>query len=88
MSVKKIFVILITIVACIIIGAFLLNTLLPNATNAVIDAVEDSIYKSTHFEFDLNSDGDVGTTDRQYGGEAGTTEEIEDSTGAGVEGWD
>ena len=43
MNVKKIFVVLITIVACVIIGAFTLNILLPNVTTSIVDATEDMV---------------------------------------------
>lgn len=69
MSVKKIFVTLITIVACVIIGAFILNTLLPNVTTTLIDSAEDMIFKATSMEFDFNNNGNTGSNDKQYTGE-------------------
>lgn len=62
MSVKKIFVILITIVACVAIGALVLNILMPNAVTQVVNATENMIYKATGIEFDFNGDGVVGST--------------------------
>jgi len=54
--VKKIFVILITIVALVLIGAIVLNRLLPNITTQVINAVEGAIFKATGLNFDFNGD--------------------------------
>lgn len=56
MNVKKIFITLITIVACVIIGALALNTLLPNVTKTMINSTEDMIYKATKISFDFNND--------------------------------
>ena len=53
MDVKKIFTILITIVACVIIGAFLLNVVLPNATNGVVVSIENMIYKATGLQIGI-----------------------------------
>lgn len=88
MDVKKIFIILITVVACVIIGAFFLNTLMPNAVNGVVNAVEDSIYSATHLSIDLNGDKSTPTAlkkDAVYGGQ---DDEQTAVTGAGVEGWE
>ena len=59
-SVKKIFMVLITIVMCVLIGAFLLNILLPNVTTTMINATEDMIHNATGMKFDFNADGIVG----------------------------
>lgn len=61
MNVKKIFITLITVVACVILGAFVLNTLMPNVTTTLINAVEDQIFKATSLEFDFNNDGAIGS---------------------------
>ena len=87
MSVKKIFVILITIVACVILGAFILNTLMPNVTNTLINSVEDMIYKATSMSFDFNNDGHFGTNNAQYGGTDTDAEGIIDSTQDAVDGF-
>lgn len=60
MSVKKIFVTLITIVACVIIGALVLNVLLPNVSTTLVNYLEEMIYKATGAQFDFNNDGAVG----------------------------
>lgn len=60
MGVKKIFTVLITIVACVLIGALVLNVLLPNVTAQVINAAEDMVYRATGLTFDFNGDGNVG----------------------------
>lgn len=71
MDVKKIFITLITIVICVILGAFVINTLMPNVVNTVINAAEGQIYNATGLSFDFNGDGDGGTAnkDSSYMGE-------------------
>lgn len=69
MNVKKIFITLITVVACVILGAFVLNTLMPNVTTTLINAVEDQIFKATSLEFDFNNDDNRGTNDKSYAGQ-------------------
>ena len=66
MNVKKIFITLITVVACVILGAFVLNTLMPNVTTTLINAVEDQIFKATSLEFDFNNDGTIGSNNNTY----------------------
>ena len=61
MDVKKIFMILIGVVACVIIGALVLNVLLPNATTSMVNAVEGQIFNATGMSFDFNGDGTVGS---------------------------
>lgn len=65
MSVGKIFKVLIIIVACVIIGALVLNVILPNTATALVNAVEGSIFNATGMSFDLNGDGVNGTTNAQ-----------------------
>lgn len=60
MSVKKIFIVLITIVACVIVGALVLNVLLPNVATTLVDSLEDMIYKATKMSFDFNGNNNVG----------------------------
>lgn len=86
MSVKKIFITLITIVACVIIGAFLLNTLLPNVTTTLIDSTEDMLFKATSMSFDFNNNGNTGDVNNTYAGENsdGTVTGV---TGDNVEGF-
>lgn len=62
MSVAKIFKILIIIVACVIVGAIVLNVLLPNTTTSIVNAVEGQIFNATGMTFDLNGDGTTGKT--------------------------
>lgn len=61
MSVGKIFKILIVIVACVIVGAIVLNVLLPNATTSLVNAVEGQIFNATGMSFDFNGDGQNGS---------------------------
>lgn len=60
MSVGKIFKVLIVIVACVIIGAIVLNVLLPNVTTSMVNAVEAQIFNATGMSFDFNGDGTNG----------------------------
>ena len=60
MSVSKIFKILIVIVACVIVGALILNVFLPNVVTSLSNAVEGSIFNATGMSFDLNGDGTGG----------------------------
>lgn len=62
MGVKKIFILLITIVACVSIGAFVLNILLPNVTETLVDATEKMVYNATGMDFDWNGNGKSGGT--------------------------
>lgn len=91
MSIKKIFIILISIVACVIIGALILNILLPNTARAIVNAVEDNIYKATGMQFDFNGDGQGGTNRQNYSADSTntttTTSNSQDNQ-AGVDGWD
>lgn len=68
MDVKKIFTVLITVVGCVIVGAFVLNTLLPNVTSTLINASEDMLFKATGMAFDFNKDNNFGDTGNKYGG--------------------
>lgn len=61
MSVKKIFMTLITVVAMVMIGAFVLNLILPNASKALVNSVEQMIFNATGMSFDFNADGQAGT---------------------------
>ena len=60
MSVGKIFKILIIIVACVIVGAIVLNVLLPNVMVSMVNAVEAQIFNATGMSVDFNGDGTNG----------------------------
>ena len=83
MNVKKVFVILITIVALVVLGAFVLNSLMPSVTTQMVNAVEDQIYKGTGLSFDFNRDGHSGQNNKSYD----TSTDMEE-TAAGVDGFD
>ncbi len=89
MDVKKIFILLITVVACVIIGALVLNVLLPNGTTAIIDATEQQLANGTGMSFDFNGNGqagEAGTGNQDYSDSEG---KIADSDGAeGIDGGD
>ena len=89
MSVKKIFMTLITIVCCVIIGALILNVLLPNVTNSLINAAEDMVRNATGMSFDFNGDGNtgVGSSDGNYSAMDGRVTEGGVVESTGVEGF-
>ena len=86
MSVQKIFITLIIIVACVAIGALVLNVLLPNVTTTLISAVENMIYQATKLEFDFNGDGVVGKAGTTFKGD-NKDESNATTTGVDVEGF-
>ena len=59
-QVKKIFTVLIVMVACVMIGALVLNVLMPNVTDTIVDALETMVYNATGMEFDWNGNGNTG----------------------------
>ena len=67
MNVSKIFMTLIIVVACVLIGALVLNVLLPNITTALVDITEDAIMGATGISFDFNGNGKAGTEDGKVG---------------------
>lgn len=85
---KKVFITLITIVALVVVGAFVLNVIMPNTVTTMVNTVEGMVYNATGLHMDFNGDGDVGTvTEDDTIGNA----DIEDNSGAesgqGVEGF-
>lgn len=66
-TVKKIFMILIVVVICIVIGAFTINILVPNALTSTVNAVEDTIFSATGMSIDLNGDAQAGESVNQDG---------------------
>lgn len=56
-SVKKIFIVLIVVVACVMIGALVLNVLMPNVMVTVVDSVENMINRATGMSVDFNGNG-------------------------------
>lgn len=83
---KKVFTILITIVICLVIGGFILNTVMPNVVDQAVMAVEDSIFNATGFSFDIDGNGRAGSASSgSY--TAGTTGNATDDNTAGVEGY-
>lgn len=67
MKVSKIFVILITVVVCVIVGAFVINILMPNTVTSVVDTVENQIQHATGISLDLNGNGTAGATGNTIG---------------------
>ena len=85
MGVRKIFVVLVTIVACVILGAFVLNVLLPNVTSSLINATEGMIFNATGMSFDFNNDG-TGGRNQNISGSADVTNAGQSDTGAAENG--
>lgn len=79
MSVAKIFKTLIVVVVCVIIGAFVLNTLLPNVVANLCNTIENGIKNATGISFDLNGDG--------VGQSSAEAKDEKVSNGAGVKGY-
>ena len=61
MGVGKIFKVLIIIVVCVIIGAMVINVIVPNAVSGLIDATEGMMYKASGISFDFNGNGTAGS---------------------------
>lgn len=59
-SVKKIFTVLIVMVACVVVGALVLNVLLPNVSSSLVDALETMVFNATGMKFDWNGNGNKG----------------------------
>ena len=59
-SVKKIFTVLIVMVACVVVGALVLNVLLPNVSSSLVDALEAMVYNATGMKFDWNGNSRAG----------------------------
>lgn len=57
MNVQGIFKTLVILVCCIILGAMVINILLPNVTTQLSNVVEDAVFKGTGMSFDFNGDG-------------------------------
>lgn len=59
-SVKKIFTVLIVMVGCVVVGALVLNVLLPNVSSSLVDALETMVFNATGMKFDWNGNGNAG----------------------------
>lgn len=90
MKVSGIFKTLIVVVACIIIGALVLNIFLPNVVVQLSTAVESSIYQATGMSFDFNGDGTKGGSNSDADYAKNHTTKGENATGnkgTGVDGF-
>ena len=93
MGVRKIFIVLITVVVCVILGAFVLNVLMPNMVATLINAVEGTIYSATGMSFDFNGDGQHGAANNAASGQdqnaavTGTDDQNWVNQGAQVDGY-
>lgn len=81
-TVKKVFIVLITVVALIIVGALVLNVLLPNATALMVNYVEYGIFKATGLGMNINGDAYTGCATAPTTNVAHT-----DNDAADVDGW-
>ena len=84
-TVKKIIVVLITIVVCVVIGAIVINIVAPNAAQAVIGGVEAGIHAATGISIDLDNTNDRASDEEaNYAGlEAGGSDTFQDDITAG-----
>ena len=87
MSVKNIFITLIVVVACVMIGAFVLNVLMPNVAAQLVNSVEDMLYKATGMSFDFNNDSNVGDNNESYTGTISDDGTTTGTGGSNVEGF-
>ena len=44
-------------VACVVVGALVLNVLLPNVSSTLVDALEQMVYNATGMSFNWNGNG-------------------------------
>ena len=63
-AVTKIFILLIAVVICVVVGAFLINIIMPNALQTMSNAVEGGVYSATGVNIDINGDGTNGQSNR------------------------
>lgn len=71
-----------------ILGAFLINILLPNVTQQVVNAAETSVFNATGMSFDFNGDGSGGKAgqvvqNKQFGNVAGDMSGVQQSGAVG-----
>lgn len=85
MSVQKIFMTLIIVVACVILGAFVLNALLPNVIKGMSNSAEQMLKNATGMSFDINGDGVGGST--AGNGKQTTSSGQDTGTGKNVSGY-
>ncbi len=81
-GVKKIFLLLILVVAILIAGGWFLNTALPNVITGASGAVEKSIKAGTGMDLEINGDGSIGQ------GSAKTDNSVAMGNGNAVQGFD
>ena len=83
MNIGSIFKKLITVAVCVVVGALILNLILPNVYSATVNTIEKGIKAGTGISFDLNGDG-VGSTQLKTGDSAAD----KGKNGVGVQGLD
>lgn len=79
---KKVFITLITIVALVVVGAFVLNVIMPNTVTTMVNTVEGMIYNSTGLSMDFNGDGRTGQQQNIGSGNDIENAGAEDDSGA------
>ena len=83
-SVKKIFTVLIVAVGCVLVGAFILNTLLPNTAKVMVDSIENLIFKATGISLDINNNGVAGSNTMPSSGDKTVEDEMNDGNSGNV----
>lgn len=88
---KKVFITLITIVALVVVGTFVLNVIMPNTVTTMVNTVEGMVFNATGLSMDFNGDGDAGNANTVREDQEIGNADIEDNSGAesgqGVEGF-
>lgn len=79
---KKVFITLITIVALVVVGAFVLNVIMPNTVTTMVNTVEGMVYNATGLSMDFNGDHVAGNQDTVKQGQEIGNADIEDNSGA------
>lgn len=72
---KKVFITLITIVALVVVGAFVLNVIMPNTVTTMVNTVEGMIYNTTGLSMDFNGDNIYGSQLDSQVNNAGASDE-------------
>lgn len=88
MSIQKIFMTLIIVIVCLIVGALVLNVIMPNVLTQMVNAVEGAIYSGTGMNFDLNGDGTKGAGYSNTADQGLKSDTTGGTGGAGVGGYD
>lgn len=79
MGVKKVFIILITVVVCVLLGAIVLNMVMPNLVSQLSNQIETQIYNATGLSFNFNGDSKAGGKSEYDAGSIGNNDGTKDT---------